>query len=150
MEEIEVLLQETGELIDDHLSQCQAFLNRDDVDDLTSQWQEASQHPDSPGFNLFHLVSNYQRENLHSDVIAALLDPAEEHDADHQFLHLFIDWLKQIDNGKLTKLRVGDFKNVRVLREKGRIDILIYDGSSNRAIVIENKISNAVDQERQI
>ncbi|MGF1451811.1 MAG: PD-(D/E)XK nuclease family protein, partial [Opitutales bacterium] len=46
--------------------------------------------------------------------------------------------------------RVGDFKNVRVLREKGRIDILIYDGSSNRAIVIENKISNAVDQERQI
>lgn len=100
------------------------------------------------GFNLL-TVSSYTShlENFHSDVIAALLNPKGLHGEGHLFLDLFLDFLNQ--NYK-TSIDKTNFKNAIVEREKGRIDIWITDKISEKAIIVENKINNAVDQKNQI
>lgn len=103
------------------------------------------------GFNLFRLISPiYHRENLHSDLLASLLDPKEDHGVGAEFLKLFIDWLNQQKAVHIKPIEALEFNNAVVKREPGKIDILIYDKDSSKAIIIENKIADAVDQERQI
>lgn len=104
----------------------------------------------SLGFNVFGLVSDlYYRENFHSDIIAAILDPNGNHDLKEMPLENFISFIN-INAKGLLNLNIKDFQCTRVVREKGRIDILIKDIKSKRAIIIENKINDAPDQERQV
>lgn len=98
-------------------------------------------------YNIFLLVSDlYHRENLHSDIIRFLLDPNEKHGEGNLFLSEFISML----NRKGCDISAINYKDANVVREKGRIDVLIYSDSSKRAIVIENKINNAGDMHRQL
>ncbi len=107
------------------------------------------------GFNVFELVADtYRKENFHSDILSAILDPNSKHDEGSSFLKLFLRFLEKVATtqgkvyvaNKLMHLRSdGD---VRVSREKGRIDILLeFD---NGAIIVENKINGADDMERQL
>lgn len=99
------------------------------------------------GFNIFRLTSDiYYRENYHSDVIKAFLDPTEKHNEKSLFLQLFIEMLNLA--GKTIKKE--DFKDAEVVREEGKIDILIKSETTKKAIIIENKINNAGDMARQL
>ena len=107
------------------------------------------------GFNAFALVSDmYYRENFHSDIIAAILDPHSGHRQGILFLRRFVDFLadEAAANGhdKVSKdLRnLAIDESVEVVREEGRIDIKIK--GDEWAIIIENKINGARDMDRQI
>jgi hypothetical protein len=46
------------------------------------------------GFNLFHLIANvYHQENLHSDIMEAIISPSGNHG--DRLLHLFLDFLRR-------------------------------------------------------
>ena len=103
------------------------------------------------GFNLFAIISDcYYRENLHSDILRALIDPNGEHGEHDKYLRLF---LKFIRSGG-AKINLSDYSNARVEREEGRIDLLIKGLKDAKglkhAIIIENKINGAIDQPRQL
>ncbi len=87
-------------------------------------------------------------ENYHSDVWKFLLDSESIHGKKNSFLILFIQYLvknKIIENKHLNDLAVAE-----ILREKGRIDILIVNREARICIIIENKINYAQDQEEQL
>lgn len=110
-------------------------------------YDKTKRHISDTGFNVFRLTSDiYYRENYHSDVIKAFLDPTEKHHEEFLFLQLFIEMLNLA--GKT--INKEDFKDARVVREEGRIDILIKSETTKRAIIIENKINNAGDMPRQL
>ena len=109
----------------------------------------------SLGFNAFALVSNtYHRENFHSDILAAILNPLSEHGEGVLFLKQFLTFIADVAMGKgkeelakaIASLYVDE--QVRVVREEGRIDIKIE--AETWAIIIENKINGAGDMPRQI
>ena len=106
----------------------------------------ANRHVDI-GFNVFAIVSDvYHRENFHSDVIKAFLDPTAPHGDGDRFLRVFLEYLNKIDPRVVSE----NYTDARIEREEGRIDILIADETSHHAIIIENKINGARDMERQI
>lgn len=101
------------------------------------------------GLNVFQLVSDiYYKENFHSDILKAILDPEGLHKEGPIFLYSFISYLNQY-SGK-SWIKKDDYQNAIVEREAGRIDISIRDLKSKRAIIIENKINGAGDMSRQI
>lgn len=103
--------------------------------------------PDELGFNVFNLVSNtYYRENFHSDILSALLNPQLNKDENIILLERFIDML----NSTGKNIDMKHYLDAETIREEGRIDILIKSESSKHAIVIENKMNNAVDMHRQL
>src|SRR4051812_26219453 len=60
------------------------------------------------GFNVFALVSDlYYRENFHSDVLRAVLDPAGKHQAKEKYLHLFLNFIKAYGAAVVP----GDYRN---------------------------------------
>jgi len=127
------------------------FLNNRSLSETLREKQEQNLLPDALGFNLFRLISGiYHRENFHSDIICALLEPTESHGAGHRHVHAFIRWLKTCRD--LEGLNIEDFHDVEVSKEKhGRIDILIRNRSAKRrSIIIENKINGAGDMNRQL
>ena len=98
-------------------------------------------------FNLFSIVSDfYYRENFHSDVLRAMLDPKSKHEGGDKFLQLFLDFLTR--HG--ASITPDDYRDTSVVREEGRIDILIKDAVSKKAVVIENKINGAKDMPKQL
>ena len=97
-------------------------------------------------FNIFSSISDiYHRENFHSDIIKLILDPTTEKIGNSKNIELFVKLLKKIK----PKLKIMVGKNISIEREKGRIDILLYDDKNN-AIIIENKINFAEDQDDQL
>jgi hypothetical protein len=103
------------------------------------------------GFNIFSSISDkYHRENFHSDIIKMILDPKTEKIGSPKNIQIFVEMLKKAN----PRLEINIGGNVIVEREAGRretgfIDILLYDDNNN-AIIIENKINNARDQDDQI
>lgn len=91
-------------------------------------------------FNVFGLCKVDHYENIHSDIIAELLNPKGSHGLKEQFLKLFIDEIN-FDEAKLD----FDLSTATVAREaytgNGRIDILIKDENRN-AIIIESKVDS--------
>jgi PD-(D/E)XK nuclease superfamily len=99
------------------------------------------------GFNLFAIISElYYRENFHSDILKAFLDPKAKHQEHEKYLHLFLEFI----GSHGAKINLSDYSNVQVEREEGRVDLLIKDKDSKKAIIVENKINNAVDMHRQL
>jgi len=116
---------------------------------LHKNYTERNKHRTEIGFNVFTISSDfYYRENFHSDIIKSFLNPQEKHNEGTKYLHLFIDLLNKKNNQ--IEIQKEDFRNSIVEREKHNIDILITDENSKKAIIIENKINNAVDQQRQL
>lgn len=102
----------------------------------------------SNAFNVFEIISNlYYRENFHSDLIAFFLDPTQNHGLGKLGIELLINLISK-QTGRRINLEY--YHNAHVFREYGRIDILLRDDYSKHAIVIENKMNNAVDMDRQI
>lgn len=93
-------------------------------------------------FNFFEAISDtYKKENLHSDLMKQILDPTTKEIGNISYLKSFLEIIGIIDD-------FGDLRNVKVERERNRIDILI--ANEKKAIIIENKINNAPDQDKQL
>lgn len=101
------------------------------------------------GFNVFALASDtYYRENYHSYILTAILNPKAKHREGSKYLRYFIDMINAC--GKVPTIAYEEFEHARVEREKERIDVLVVDEHSKNAIIVENKILDAVDQKRQL
>lgn len=90
-------------------------------------------------YNVFDVLDT--KEVKHSKFIASLLDPKGLHYQGDLFLREFINACGISDFGL-------DTSNAQVYREHENIDIYITD--DNKHIIIENKICNANDQDKQI
>lgn len=132
--------------------QTQTLSNKELIENLepiSKEYINIGKSKSELGFNMFTLVSDlYYRENFHSDLIKKFLDPNEEHNEGKKYLHSFINLLNKTNI--VSKIAISDFQNSEVFREKKRIDILITDEVSKKAIIIENKINGAVDMNRQL
>ena len=121
-----------------YLEECRSICN---------EYRRSKESLHKDAFNVFHLVSDlYYRENFHSDIICFFLDPHEKHNCGDAFLRTFIQML----NNKDKSINPNEYHDAKSVREQGKIDILIKSESSKRAIIIENKINDAVDMDRQI
>lgn len=109
------------------------------------------------GFNIFPAISDtFYRENFHSDILKAFLsthigDKYEfgYHFEGDRFLQVFIDMLNatRAENGQ-SPIDGSLYQKAVVERERHRIDILIR--GNGHCIIIENKINDAVDMDRQL
>lgn len=138
--------------------QFESFFNDKKFQELLCKVEEDRVKFEKSHFNIFSLVSEqYHRENLHSDILAEFLNPKGGHGQGAIFLNEFIKvindkaeiqkdihWRKK----QLINLKQQNFKDAKVVREQGRIDILIT--GVNEAIIFENKINNAGDTIRQL
>jgi len=148
---VNALLDEVAMMRRKFLEQTRSFLDFPEIKKLACDYSKnlANRHVDL-GFNAFAIISDiYHRENLHSDVIKAFLDPKGKHDEGDRFLRAFLEYLSAIDTVG-ARITPENYLNARIEREEGRIDILIADETSKHAIIIENKINGAGDMGRQI
>lgn len=140
-----ILIQNWKQITDNHIKKIGQLI----VDMLDLHREYVKIEKTDIGFNIFTLCSDkYYRENFHSDIIKAFLDPTEKHNEGNKYLHIFIDLLNCVNNQ--NHIKKSDFENTSVEREKQHIDILVADKASKKAIIIENKINNAGDQHRQL
>ena len=83
-------------------------------------------------------------ENAHSRILAKLLQYQDKDTRKYEFLESFFEYIIQ---------KTGNFGDIEiqepeVTQEKDRIDVLVLDG--NQALIIENKICGANDQDKQL
>lgn len=86
-------------------------------------------------FNIFDIITDkWKRENLHSEILRFLLENYE----------VFFNNFLELINIKDKK----EYLNAEITNEEARIDILIK--SEKKAIIVENKINWAPDQNEQL
>lgn len=144
-QEIE-LLKDWCKKINEHIETVSNYMTK--CSPISKEYRKSKEDIPKDVFNVFSLVSDlYYRENFHSDIISFFLDTQEKHGAGNAFLDAFIQML----NKKGKSIDSNYYSDAVAIREKeDRIDILIKSESTKRAIIIENKINNAVDMWRQI
>lgn len=137
-----VLLNTWKQQICQHIKEISDFIKK--LNSISYEYIKSKKEIQQSVYNVFNIISDlYYRENFHSDIIRFFLDPNEMHNCGSAFLDLFIQMLnKNID--------ARDYNNAVVVREEGRIDILIKSEMARKCIIIENKIHNASDMPRQI
>jgi len=86
----------------------------------------------------------HANENAHSRILEKLLNQ-KTHNGKFEILESFIDYLKEKGGDSFNTISI---ENPQITQEKERIDLWIRD--ENYAIIIENKIHWASDQEAQI
>ena len=132
--------------MENQLTSVFGLLQSNKLEEIIKEDHRIQQLKAQNSYNLFTLSStNTHLENFHSDVMAELLDPRGRHGKGNLFLMEFIRFLNAKHQFELLE---SDFEQANVIREKGRIDILIK--TSSTAIIIENKINNAPDMEEQL
>lgn len=109
-------------------------------------------------FNLFDVLKVSRTEIRHSNMLAWLLDPNENHGLGDAFLKGILQRLMEKDlNGKydVFKILMADTYSFSVYREWKNIDILLVSSEEKILVVIENKIgshehSNQLNRYREI
>lgn len=98
-------------------------------------------------FNVFSVLKIANNELKHSNVIAWLLDPNENHGLHELFLSKFLQYvyrLNEIKTLSISKILGLNFSKVEIRREWKNIDILVIIYGQSEAddlvIIIENKI----------
>lgn len=136
------LLEDWNKILELHSSKINDFLSNKGVSTYCREYEKSRKEIIDPGFNVFLLASDlYYRENFHSEIIKSFLDPRANHGENNLFLNQFI---------KMLGLDELDYVNSSVECEKHKIDILISNEQTKKAIIIENKMNNAGDMSRQI
>ena len=94
-------------------------------------------------FNIFDVLKISKTEIRHSNMIAWLLNPHENHGLNDSFIKNLVSRIvknKNYGNANPLELMVEDFSSVQINREWENIDLLCV--SNNFVIVIENKIDS--------
>lgn len=139
-----------------NINRIDSLLNK--VKAIRKKSEETKQRSFNKGkeFDVFSIVGLWDEEvNLHSAVIAELLNPNGSHGANDIFLKLFLQTIGKESfpiNSRLVKPH-----SIRKITERyigpktdttgGRLDIIIEDGT--HALIIENKPGNE-DQQNQL
>lgn len=103
-------------------------------------------------FNIFEAIGAVRQELRHSDFLAFLLDPYQNHGLGDIFLkRLLKSVLVKVSAPPLSavEIDVADLAGVEVRRERQNIDILIHDAENRLVCAIENKIG-AVEHSDQL
>jgi len=87
----------------------------------------------------------HANENAHSRILEKLLKQ-KNHNGKFEILESFISYIREKGGSHFSKIQI---KNPEITQEKERIDLWIRDNNSY-AIIIENKVNYASDQEKQI
>lgn len=128
------------------------FIYSEEIKNLSEMFQKNIEEQEENKNNIFSIISNnYHYEKYHSNVLFFLLS---EESIFKSFLKLLGLQDKIYDNYKVY-LEYSVVNKIEDNQEKkGYIDLLILDDNlddnSKRAIIIENKINNAEDQENQL
>lgn len=104
---------------------------------------------DDDNLNLFSSISDaYKRENYNSDILAFILTPKAM--GDKKYLEGFLKFigLKTIEIDSFVS--ENNINSTIIKREENRIDILIKNEKTEKAIIIESKINGAEDQPMQL
>ena len=98
-------------------------------------------------FNVFEAIGVVRQELRHSDFLAFLLDPQQNHGLGDAFVTRFLQ--KAIAHAPRAGLPVSpvqldlwDLEEISVLREWQNIDLLLLDAEHQFATIIENKIGS--------
>lgn len=139
-----------GQLIESHINQLIHFMNDHHISQICDDYVEAKKYKFTLGFNVFVLTSDrYYRENFHSDIIKAFLNPQENHGQGCLFLNALIDMLNKLFSDSV-RINKNHYADAIAEREIGKLDIAIFSEVSKHCIIIENKIYNAGDMPRQL
>lgn len=139
-----------SQMLGEHLGQLNDFLNDANVKELCWEYNDSGDSQQESRLNIFEIISErYYRENFHSDILKVFLDPEGSHNEGSVFLFAFIDFLNKEFSDKVCILK-QNYTSAIVDREYGNIDILIRSENTKHCIIIENKIYNAVDMDRQL
>lgn len=126
------------------------FVQNEHLRQICNEYIEKKYTLHQDKLNVFTIASDlYYRENFHSDVICAFLDPSYNHNMGTAFLFAFINMLNEFFKDRVNIDR-ENYRDAVAQREANRIDILIQSESSKHCIIIENKMNNAGDMKRQI
>ena len=114
--------------------------------------------PWSGKFNIFDVLKVSRTEIRHSNMLAWLLDPNENHGIGDLFLRMVLQHLVRSDSGaryNVFKLLLQDNYSFTVYREWKNIDILLVSDDDKTLIAIENKVgshehSNQLNRYRDI
>jgi len=110
-------------------------------------------------FNIFEALNIVRQEIRHSEFLAFLLDPRQNHGLDDFFLkRLLQESINHMENPfPITPIHldIWDLDNVEIRREWQSIDILILDDEHKFAVIIENKLftgehSNQLERYREV
>lgn len=101
--------------------------------------------------NIFSILKVENREIRHSNLLAWLLNPKENHNLGNAFLSKFIETFVKINikENKDDKLLLINYDNIQVKREWKNIDLLLLDEEERIVFVIENKI-NTKEHDNQL
>ena len=150
MDDFKTYMESYCRMVDAHVESICNLLSDNRVRDIGSEFCESKKSRKEQTLNVFKMVSDlYYRENFHSDVIKVFLDPREKHKEGAAFLFAFIDFINDNFRDKVY-ISKQDYRSAKAKREQGKIDILILSEESKHCIIIENKIYNAPDMERQL
>lgn len=99
----------------------------------------------SANFDLFKMMGIRSKELVHSNILAALLNPSYAHGLNYSFLNSFTQGVVNLhlESGiplPLSVLISATDQNVRVYRELENIDLVIEYPANKLVIAIENKI----------
>lgn len=102
-------------------------------------------------FNIFEVISVVRKEKIHSNLLAFLLDPSQNHGLKDIFLKQFLksvlletDNLADSNYAKIipVDIDIADLRDSVIRREWQNIDILIHSRSNKLICAIENKIDS--------
>lgn len=94
-------------------------------------------------FNLFDMLKITNLEIRHSNILAWLFDPNENHGLGDSFIQSFITKVIQKSDPKKyngLEILLQDFYSYQVYRESNNMDIVLLSYEEKTAIIIENKI----------
>jgi hypothetical protein len=132
-------------IIEEHRNAISCFLASEQS--VCQEFDKSKKDREIEKHNVFRIISDlYYRENFHSDLLCYFLNPKENHGCGNIFLSEFIRMLNRCG----ATISVSDYLDANAVREQGRVDIMVFSPSSKKAIVIENKIHDAPDMQRQL
>jgi len=99
-------------------------------------------------FNILEAIGAVKQESRHSDFLAFLLNPNQNHGLDDVFLKRLLQKViarSEIDEPSINQidLDIWDLSHAEILREWSRTDILVLDQTNELVVVVENKISSS-------
>jgi len=118
------------------------IVDNEDLDELESQLVQ---------FNIFEAIGIIRQELRHSDFLAFILNPSQNHRLEDIFLkrllkRVLLEADIPIDSNYLklspVDIDIADLKDAEVRREWKHIDILIHSPSNYLVCAIENKIDS--------
>jgi hypothetical protein len=126
-------------ILDPNRTALEAFvLDNPDLDKLESLLGQ---------FNVFEALGAVRHELRHSDFLAFLLDPLQNHGLGDEFVRYLLQSVLMSARDRefpisLIDLSIWSLEEIEVFREWQNIDILLIDNTHNFAVIIENKIGS--------